>query len=424
MSAREEERNVKANDSTRLDFCWAPETTAMVQERLPRRRDLAGETAATLKEWIRAGVLKEVLPGELRLKTRLRVGRDTLRLALRRLTQEGWVSPPAKGKRRRTQGGFPPARNRAAAEPLPVTVLSPHPIEHTVAPWEWERTQVLLAGQGRNLRFISLHEPERRPLARLVSISQFSSRTGGRRSDFGGQLERLVQAHPSAAWILVSAGEALQRWFAQHCLPTFLYGAPSAGVDLPFLAPDWERAAFHAGTQLARQGHQVIGLLEGAEHQLAFLTGRRGLERALAAAEPQGRLAVFEDNGSPASVARCLESAFGRQERPTALVLSHADQLLTCYSWLASRGIQVPTEVSIISLGSDPWFRALHPPVCHYQPDFPRISHCLAERVLELAATGRVVGKSLRIRLKYIRGATLGLAPRAGGGCQVGVGAS
>jgi hypothetical protein len=37
-------------------------------EHLPKRTNLATETAATLKEWISAGILKDVLPGELQLK--------------------------------------------------------------------------------------------------------------------------------------------------------------------------------------------------------------------------------------------------------------------------------------------------------------------------------------------------------------------
>lgn len=380
---------MKVNDNAMSDFCWSPETAGMAKERLPRRRNLAGETVATLKEWIRAGVLQEVLPGELRLKTRLGVGRDTLRLALKRLTQEGWASPPAKGKRRRIQGGFPPAGNRAA-DPLPVTVLLPRSGELRLAGWELEGTQFVLAAHDRDLRFVS-------PRNLLPQQP-------------GRQLERLVRAHPSAAWILYLADEAIQRWFAQRRHPALLYGLPADGVDLPFVAPDWEHAAFHAGIQLVRQGHQLIGLLEGADHH-PVPVARCSLERALAAAEPKGRLAVFTHDGSPVSVAQSLQSVFCRQERPTALVLTQADQLLTCYSWLASQGIQVPAEVSLISLSSDRWFTALHPPVCHYQPDFQRIVRHLAERVLELAATGRVVGKSLRIRLKYVRGATLGGSP-------------
>src|SRR5450759_4642642 len=70
-------------------------------EHLPKRTSLVHETATTLKEWISTGMLSEVLPGELQLKGRLGVGRDTLRLALKLLTDDGWVEPAAKGQQRR-----------------------------------------------------------------------------------------------------------------------------------------------------------------------------------------------------------------------------------------------------------------------------------------------------------------------------------
>ena len=65
---------------------------------LPKRNSLVHETATTLKQWIASGMLKEVLPGELDLKERLRVGRDTLRLALQALIKEGWLEPSAQGR--------------------------------------------------------------------------------------------------------------------------------------------------------------------------------------------------------------------------------------------------------------------------------------------------------------------------------------
>ena len=63
-------------------------------ERLPKKTNLARETADTLKEWIESGAFQDVLPGELVLKERLAVGRDTLRIALKQLESEKWIMPP------------------------------------------------------------------------------------------------------------------------------------------------------------------------------------------------------------------------------------------------------------------------------------------------------------------------------------------
>jgi len=356
--------------------------------RLPRRISLVQETARTLKEWISTGVFSAKLPGELRLKTRLGVGRDTLRSALKLLINEGWIASSGKGLQRRIEPGRITSQMTAWSRRLPVTFLSPHRIEHRVTLLEMADTESRLVEQGLNLRFIS------------PDIFHLKN------PDY--QLEQLVETHPSSAWILFISSEAIQRWFNRRGIPTFLYEPPYPGVDLPYVASDWEGAAFHAGVQLLRQGHRTIGILEYQERRPGLLAMESGLRRALASVGAEGRLAVFKDDNSPASVARSLEAAFSRQKKPTALVLSRASQLLTCYSWLASKGIRVPADISIVSLANDSWFKDLHPAICHYQPSSALMSRNIADRVLELATTGQITRKSLRIELEYIPGATIG----------------
>lgn len=362
-----------------------------VMEHLPKRTSLVHETAATLREWINSGVLQEELPGELQLKARLGVGRDTLRLALTLLTKEGWVSPATKGRQRRVQIGHPALEKNSVNSLLPVTFLSPFPVAHRVTLLELEELQTGLAEQGRSLRFLSpdifdLKHPER-------------------------QLDRMVREHPSAAWILYVVGERIQRWFDQQGIPTFLFGSPFPNVNLPFVVTDWEAAAFHAGIQLVREGHRTIGILEFHERFPGLLAEERGVERALATATPKGRLILFKDDRSPESVARCLESAFNLKDRPTALVLTRAAQFLTCFSWLAPRGIRVPGDISIVSLADDSWFEEFHPPVSFYQSDAKVVGRHIAQRVLELVATGQVTKKSIRFPIDYVPGATIGPAP-------------
>lgn len=366
-------------------------TEGEVTYRMPRRISLVHETALTLKKWISTGVLTAILPGEMRLKARLGVGRDTVRLALKLLVKEGWISAPSKGCQRTISSRRLLSQIDKATSQLPVTFLSPHPIEHRVTLLEMADTEKRLAEQGLALRFISpkifhLKNPEH-------------------------QLERLVETNPSSAWILFITSEAIQRWFSRRGIPTFLYELPFPDVNLPFVASDWEGAAFHAGLQLIRQGHRVISVFEYKDRRPGLLAMEKGLERALGSVEPKGRLVVFKDDLSPASVARSLESAFKLDERPTALVLSRAAQLLTCYSWLASQGIRIPADVSVVCLANDSWFEDLHPAVCHYQPASNLMSRNIADRVMELVATGQITRKSLRVQLNFICGATIGPVP-------------
>jgi DNA-binding LacI/PurR family transcriptional regulator len=361
---------------------------------LPKRTSLAQETAATLKEWIAAGILKEMLPGERELKARLGVGRNTLRLALDLLAQHGWVSAARHGQPRRLQKPGPcTPRNGSAAGHLPVTFLSPSSPLGSEIVLELEELRIRLEEQGRRLQVIAP------AIFRLKHPEQ--------------NLERLVRAHPSAAWILHLVSEPMQRWFDRHGMPAFLLGSPFPGVKLPFLVSDWEAAAFHAGVQLVRQGHRVIGILEYEERSPGVVAVERGLQKAIASSRHAGRLLVFKDELTPASVACSLESAFGLRERPTAVVCTRSSQLLTCLSWLGSRGIRYPAAVSVVSLASDTWFDNLYPPVSYYRTSPTIMARDLAERVMELVGMGRVVRKSLRLPLQYVPGASIG--PARGG---------
>ncbi len=361
-------------------------------EHLPKKSSLVHETALTLKEWIRTGMLSEILPGELQLKNRLGVGRDTLRLALKLLTNEGWIEPGSKGVQRRVLSKHKVPPQAAVKELLPVTFLSPHRVEHRVTLLELADTQLRLTEQGRSLRFLSpdifhLKHPER-------------------------QLERLVHAHPSAAWILYITSEPIQRWFADQGLPTFLYEWPYPNIDLPHVVADWEAAAFHAGLQLIRQGHQIIGIFEYEERRPGLLAVERGLQRALSTADNNARFVVFKNDLSPASVARSLNQAFLLKERPTAFVLSRAMQVLTTLSWMVSKGIRVPADVSVVALANDTWYSELYPPLSYYEPNTKAFSRDIAQRVLELANTGVVTQKSVKIPLEHIAGSTIGPAPK------------
>src|SRR5208337_1969607 len=359
-------------------------------ETMPQRRSLVDETARALKEWIATGTLSEELPGEMQLKSRLGVGRDTLRRALHILTDEGWLCPAGQGRARRVAPGRSPSLAAATCH-LPVTFISPYPVVQRLTVIEMEETRARLADQGRALHFIA-------PAIYHQKHPQH-------------HLERLVRENPSAAWVLHIASEPLQRWFEQRALPTLLFDTPFPGVNLPYVSDDWQAAAFHAGIQLVRNGHRIIASLEYEERRPGLLAIERGLQRALADAKPPGRVVVFTDQLTPMSLAHSLERVFSSQERPTALVLSRAPQLLTCYSWLASRGLRVPGDISIVGLADESWFGEFIPPLSYYRADPLRKGRHIADRVLELIAGGHVSKKSVRLPREYIQGATIGPAP-------------
>jgi GntR family transcriptional regulator of arabinose operon len=361
---------------------------------LPKKTSLVTETAETLKQWITDGELGGKLPGELRLKARLGIGRDTLRLALKQLEAEHWISATTgRGRQRQVEQSIHPHRRRIPRRTLPVTFLSPFPVVDRIILLELEDLQMHLAEQGREMRFVSS------PYLHLERPSQ--------------HLQRLVAENPSAVWMLHFVNKTTQHWFEQQGLPTLLYGTPHPGVTLPFVVNDWESAAFHSGLQLIRENHRIIAQL-AFEHPIpGALAIERGLRRALDTVKGPKQLIVFRDGDSPEAVVRSLEMALRLEARPTALVLCSSSQLLTCYSWMVSKRIAVPADFSLVCVPSDSWFQDLNPPVCHYENNPKIISRLVRQKVMELLETGRVVRGSNRVPMEYRPGKTIGPAPPA-----------
>ncbi|MGA2246155.1 MAG: substrate-binding domain-containing protein [Verrucomicrobiota bacterium] len=359
---------------------------------LPKRKSLVYETATTIKQWIACGMLKDVLPGELDLKDRLRVGRDTVRLALQVLASEGWLEPAGQGRQRRIRLERLPKRKRIADSGLPVTFLSPYAVDLGQTQAEMEDTRKHLMERGRDLQYVSpdifrLKEPET-------------------------QLENLVHSHRSAAWVLCGSSYPIQNWFAKRGLPALVNGWPYPGINLPYVTKDWEPAAFHAGLQFIRHGHRNIGIFEFVERGAGAMLIESGLRRALATADNGARLLLFKDERTPESIARAYDAAFRLKDRPTAMVLTSSNHLLTSLSWLVSKGLCVPNDVSLVVLPYDVWYSEFYPPLCHYKLNTKTFSHGMAERVLELVDYGRVIRKSLEVPVEFVPGATIGSPPQ------------
>jgi len=359
---------------------------------LPKRNSLVHETAVTLKQWIIEGMLKDVLPGELDLKERLRVGRDTVRLALQVLTKEGWLEPSAQGRQRRISSDKLPQLKTDSGPGLPVTFLSPYSQDQGQTQMEMEDTQKRLTELGRELQHVCAH------------IFQLK--------DPDHQLHDLVRSHPSAAWVLYASNSRVQEWFAKQGLPVVVHGWPYPGVNLPYVAKDWEPAGFHAGLQFIRNGHRNIGMFEFRERGAGAMLIEQGLRRALATENTGAKLLLFKDERTPESIARAYETAFRLKDRPTAMVLTSSNHLLTSMSWMVSKGIRVPDDVSLTVLPYDTWYSEFCPPLSHYKMNTKLFSHGMAERVIELVEYGRVIRKPLAVPVEFVAGATIGPAPK------------
>lgn len=361
-----------------------PEGPPRVMKTLPKKSSLVEETVRTLKEWISGGIIKDIMPGEIPLKNSLGVSRETLRGALELLCRENWIEETVKGRSRRIRN-LSEIQVAPTTRLLPVTFLVDYDNLGLRRLLDMKITEDRLLQQGRSLQYLQTSIFRYRHLAQ--------------------RLEKLVTSHPSAAWIIRFGTLEIQRWFEEREIPTLVYGDPFPGINLPYVTYDWGGAAFHAGIQLARQGHRHVALLVNNPDAPSYGAIRKGLLDGLATMGG-GRVTGFF--GVPELVADDMERIFSMEDRPTALVLGRAAVVISCYSWLLSRGLGVPRDLSVVSLANETWFSNMNPPLDHYRPSTGKATHAIAERVMDLVNFGVVSGKSALLPLEYEKGGTIG----------------
>jgi len=166
------------------------------------------------------------------------------------------------------------------------------------------------------------------------------------------------------------------------------------------------------------QGCNLFAMAIGTSEYLSTRSAEReqfwfeqGLQRAIATTGNNTKLLMFKDNRTPESIADAYEIAFKRKDRPTAMVLTSSNHLLTSLSWLVSKASEYQTMSRWLFLPNDTWYSEFYPPLCHYKLNTKSFSHAIAERVLELIEYGRIILKPLAMPVEFVPGATIGSAP-------------
>ena len=353
--------------------------------RQPQRHSLVVETAAVLRDEIASGAWAAALPGERRLAERLGVGRDTLRMALARLVDDGLIGAAAPGRRRRLRPDRPVS---ARASPSRVIgLLSPVRLEEMPQQtlWEVDAIRDRLAGRGWTL---AVRSP---PLFHLRHPAR--------------ALAALLQEMPAAAWILYQCHRDIQAWFQGSRQPCLIWGSPLAGIHIPFIDTDWEATACHAGGVLRRAGHQRVGLVMPDQHLAGLQAAEQGLRRAWSGG---GDAVTLIRESGRSSLVRALGATLGGAERPTALIVTRARQALTILGWLAAHGMCLPRDLSLISLADEGWFADVVPDITHYRVNLRELTQALSRKIGLLTQGSRIPRPARLLFPDFVPGASVG----------------
>lgn len=356
---------------------------------MPFRGNLVAECVRVMQLRIASGEWVNLLPGERRLAETLHVGRDTIRLALQQLEREGVLDAAGAGSRRRILAAGEARSESAPARPLRIGLLAHQRLEKLPQPMllEIDRIRDALADKDGSLQ--------------VISPSWYEQRNPVKR------LEALVEEERCSAWMLLRSSAAVQGWFMKSRLPCLIRGYPHPGIELPHLDVDWHATARHAAGQLWRMGHRRVVVLSPSEPLKGVEAAVRG---ATELGEPDFLATVLMENGNSGGVARVLARALQLRPPPTAIIATRPRQAATALTWLATQGIRVPKDLSLITLAWEPFLDHLVPEISGYRVDPEAVAKLVVRRLERLVAGDPNPGGNAWITPEVVKGASVAKA--------------
>lgn len=347
---------------------------------------IAEQVAAHLREEISRGRWSETMPGKHHLAEELEVNNKTVEAALWQLEEEGLLEGQGAGRKRRIvvpEGGFD-------APALRVAILGYEPPGQLPPQWALAMRQQLL-DQGHSPFFV-----------------------GKSLSELGMDLRRvarLVKRTPADAWVVAAASREVLEWFAQQETPAFALSGGRGGLPIAGTGPDKAPPYAEATRRLVALGHRRISFLcyrpvrlpQPVKSVQAFLDE---LEAA-GIATGEFNLPDWEENRE--GFGRVLDSLFGLTPA-TALILDEAHLYNAAHHHLATRGLRVPHDVSLICTDPDPAFVWCDPSVAHIRWDYRLVMRRII-RWVDNVALGKNDRRQSFTKAEFVDGGTVGRAP-------------
>jgi len=351
----------------------------------PQKISLVTQTATILREHISEGKILHTLPGENKLASDLQISRKTLRAALEILTTEKIISKSTPGARRKilTDPILP------SEQPKRVGILLPRPLDELHASYQdlFRAFRKHLEAQNIQLQFHDspFQNPRQNPQ----------------------KIQAIFESNPADAWVVLEITRAICQVAKSIDLPILACGGTSS-PEIYNVAYDAISAVQHAFHKLITAGHTRICHpidYEGSAHpSLLQLLENKGITSDQVLHFPS-----FDN--TQAGFISLLERLFNRDEPPTAFITGGPRNLITLITWLASRKISVPSDVSILHIGSDPMIESIFPQISYYSTSYAPLARELNRVTCQLLKNPKMLPTGKTFFMDFVPGASLAPAP-------------
>ncbi len=344
------------------------------------------QTVDYLRKEIHEGRWSDRLPGVVRLAEECDVSTGVVRNALLKLEVEGVITAGGLGRCRRI---LPPKQGTSSPRTLRVGFLL-HDTINDSDPILWQIQRDLEAA-GHIILI-----PKKSQLQLNYKI---------------GSIIRMVEETAVDAWIICSGSRELLEWFAVQSTPSIALYGRSGGLALARTGPDKGPACLDATRQLIALGHRRIVMitLAGRRKPVPGTIERRVLEEIRAHGIETGPYNLPNWEETPEGFNTLLENLF-RTTPPTALIIDEIQKLIATMQFLARRHIDIPEQVSLVSLDFEKALSWCHPSIAHMEWNR---GHIVRRVVRWVAAVwkGTPDRETINFPATFIPGGSIGPAP-------------
>lgn len=352
---------------------------------------LVEQTASHLRSGFLCGRWTGFLPGVLQLAEELMVSKQVIRGALQVLEEEGCLEHCGLGKRRRILiERSPKSRHRS----LRVGVMLNGSLEQQDA----QNCRILLGIQEG--------------IEASGHTCVFTGESLGEHGDNPARVSRVAKRTKADAWILFQAPADAICWFLAQSYPTFALGGRYVGLPVASSASNTWPGIRDTVNLLVAQGHRRIVWVIPSFFRKPTLgpTCERFLNRLRELGIPASAYNLPDYEESAEGLVKLMDELF-RITPPTALMFLDPGECLASFLHLTRRGLEVPQDVSILCMTSDPIMRQIRPSIMHFEwPEKEHVRRIL--RWVQGVAKGKPDLRQITFDTRLAAGESVGPAKR------------